>query len=702
MTVTVQQNNILTLIVGMFDAAAGASVLASLETILTANDNDYPALAASLSNSDVFKSLYPDSLDSTGFSTLFIDNLVGSEVEDSAKAEAVTWLSAQLDSGASRSTVMLTMIIELYSVGADHPVWGDAYQALVNQSAAAAYFSIETAQNGTDLAALQAAIANTSSDVDSIPALPLPLLLANYTAANTAKHDFLATADDDNDATTSATAADLDADLDAALQAVFEKMDLVIDGEYAVLSPVVQAAILSDQEAVNTELAAYYTSLVSSKAADVDAVAGLTTALATRNLAVAEDESAQQMVVTSNTALLTALLDYGTANNSAVTVNADGSVAGLIEVQANALVLASGISESDNPGIDVLLAAAIAKEAADVVATQSNITAEDAIAVVDDLDLDSAALVALAVLGGQFTATPVAAIATPTSAEISAEITALALLESDAQTALNAYNAASVLATSADTSNVSASDNLVAIIAAFNGVSDVTSADQARVSATVTDAVALAEIALIISEIQTALTVASNAKSHFDTLHSNYATAADVNPIVAALEDAQDKADAATAAITALAALVSEQSSAQTQVDQLATLEENIASALQAFTQLSLSAPLIVDGATSGTEQNDVFVAGTVTGSISDFSALGDDTLYLGTQYTLNSAAEAGANSGSALLELWLTAVNDSTLITLESTPLGANAATAETFEITLTGIANADIDLVEGFITLV
>jgi len=698
MTGTAQQNNILTLIVGMFDAAAGASLLASLETLLTASENNYQTLAASLSHSDIFKSIYPDSLDSSAFATQFIDNLIGSEAEDSAKAETVTWLSAQLDSGVSRSDVMLTMIIELYTIGVDHEVWGDASQALLNQSAAAAYFSIETAQNGSDLAALQAAIADTTSDLDSIPSLPLPLLLANYMAANTAKSDFLAVADGDSDATTSTTAADLDADLSA----IFEKMDLVIDGDYANLSAVVQAAILSDQEAKNKELADYYATVVTTKTDEVDTVTGLTTALESRNTALLEDESAQQKVVSSNTTLLTALADYGTANNIAVTVGDDGSVAGLIELQADALVLASGISESSHSGIDALLAAAIAKEAADVVAEDSNTAALAAIEVVDNLDLDSTAAVALAVLGGQFTETTVAAIATPTSAEISAEVSALATTKSDAEAALAAYNAASLLAISADATNVSASDNLVAIIAAFNGASDVTSADQARVSATLTDATALAEIALIISEKNTASTAASSAQSNFATVKSSYDTAANVNPIVAALEDAQDKAAAATADITALAALVSEQTNAQAQVDQLALLEGNIASAIQAFSQLSLSAPLMVDGAISGTAENDVFVAGTLTGAISDFSTQGDDTLYLGTQYTFNAAAEAGANSGSALLELWLTEVSGSTLITLESTPLGANASTAEIFEITLTGVPPAEIDLGEGFITLV
>jgi hypothetical protein len=137
-------------------------------------------------------------------------------------------------------------------------------------------------------------------------------------------------------------------------------------------------------------------------------------------------------------------------------------------------------------------------------------------------------------------------------------------------------------------------------------------------------------------------------------------------------------------------------------VDKLASLEADIDQSVTGFSNLQLVAPQKVDGTISGTQGNDIFLTSAVDGTINDFNQEGKDTLFLGLAFTHNPATVAGENSGSALLELWLTETSGNTLITMESSPLGANAAEAETFAITLTGVPLASVSLVDGFITSV
>jgi len=251
-----------------------------------------------------------------------------------------------------------------------------------------------------------------------------------------------------------------------------------------------------------------------------------------------------------------------------------------------------------------------------------------------------------------------------------------------------------------NTSNGSGeTDDLAAIQAAFNGSAD--AADQARVTATVTDEAALAEIAIIIAEKTALLTSATTAESDFTSFKDSYESAANVNPVVERLETAQERAALATANIATLAALLIEETNAQAQVDSLAQLDAAIVSAELALTELSLELPVTITEDIAATSGNDLFVAGAVGAAISDFGLLGSDTLYIGTGFTLNNASVAGANSESSLLEMWLTQVGEDALVSLETSPLGANASDVEGFSITLTGVPLANIVLEQGFISV-
>ena len=168
MAATANQTTILNLIAGMFDAAPGATFLAEFEAAL-ASAGSINGLAAILGETATFEGLYAAAATNTAFATSFIDNLVGNEADAAAKAWAVSWVEAQLNAGASRTDVMVTVITELAAIDPADVTWGNAQKALANQVAASEVYSIDDASSSTDLATLQAITADVTSDVSTVP-----------------------------------------------------------------------------------------------------------------------------------------------------------------------------------------------------------------------------------------------------------------------------------------------------------------------------------------------------------------------------------------------------------------------------------------------------------------------------------------------------------------------------------------------------
>jgi|GEM_PF-469681 len=169
MAATANQTIILNLVVGMFDAAPGATYLAEFEATL-ASAGSINDLAAALGATATFEGLYPASATNTAFATSFIDNLVGTEADAAAKAWAVSWIEALLNAGASRTDVIVTAVTELAALDASDATWGNAQKALANQVDAAEIYSIEQGNSAADLATLQAVTANVTSDPATVPA----------------------------------------------------------------------------------------------------------------------------------------------------------------------------------------------------------------------------------------------------------------------------------------------------------------------------------------------------------------------------------------------------------------------------------------------------------------------------------------------------------------------------------------------------
>ncbi len=170
MAITVEQRTaIIELVVGMFGAAPGASVLSDLVAAYEAGSS-LKQIAANLAKSDQFKSIFPTFMTSGEFATKVVDQLVGSSVVAAEKTAAVALLTAQLNSGKSRSDVFVDAISALNAVASTNAAWGNAAVAFDNKVAAAVYYSVDKQLSGSSLAALQAVVSSVTNSTASLDA----------------------------------------------------------------------------------------------------------------------------------------------------------------------------------------------------------------------------------------------------------------------------------------------------------------------------------------------------------------------------------------------------------------------------------------------------------------------------------------------------------------------------------------------------
>lgn len=100
-----------------------------------------------------------------------------------------------------------------------------------------------------------------------------------------------------------------------------------------------------------------------------------------------------------------------------------------------------------------------------------------------------------------------------------------------------------------------------------------------------------------------------------------------------------------------------------------------------------------------GTEANDLFVFTGDEVEIDLFGEVGDDLLFIGTDYTLGADVEAGDDS---VLEIFFTQKGDDTVVTIEEEAFGSSASTPEVVEITLAGVNAEDLQFENGYVSVV
>jgi len=254
--------------------------------------------------------------------------------------------------------------------------------------------------------------------------------LAALDTAIDAKTAFLVTADGDNDAKTSATEATIAAKVTAAVD--------VIDAEVAGFkagSDAIRAALLSDAVATNTKALGVAEKAYATAVTAADKVEGLSTLIATLTSASAAEKTAVTAQSQAGISLTAAESTFELSSGLVVTFAADGSAkytkdggaaTDLIVLTKGNLALATGVTETTNPGVTALLNASVAKESADAAQVAAAAATAAAKFGVDVADLTAGSSDELLAVGQAITLTgKLGADVLPTAAQITAETTAL-------------------------------------------------------------------------------------------------------------------------------------------------------------------------------------------------------------------------------------------------------------------------------------
>lgn len=652
---TTYYENIQKLYVAYFNRPADTAGLAYWEGVVEAAKGDTAAVSAAFAADTEYKAAYKD-LSNADIVNKVYQNLFGRPAEAAGR----DYWANLLD----KKTITIDAVVTAIATGAQ----GSDLTAYNNKVKAATAFTAaldtEAEQKGytgdaanaiaktfisgvTTDASLAAAIApatlgaTVAKSVAAGTTFSLTSGLAALDVATKAKADFLAAADGDNDAKTSTTDAAIAAKVTAAVTGV----DNLVAGDYTGASAGVKAALLADQiSANNTKLANDQKALADANTA-ISKVAGLTDALATLTAANTAVTTAQAGVKAADIDLAAKLAAYNTANGTTLTVNADGTVAGLIVVNADtkALELAAGVTEEKNAGVQALLASSTAHEAADAGLASAVKAQTAAQTAVNGLDLTDAAKADLKDIAAAMTIVKLEAGATPTAAQITTELTQLDAIKKS-----------------------------TADIAAQPGATDAQKADATK---------------------------AATAYNTFKALVDDFQADDNGNPLVKAQADATAAVKADNDAIAALTKAVAALDAANATAAQLAAVNGQLKAANDAFTSHDLQLPVSLSGTAVATAGADIFVAGKTDASILNFGLLGSDSLYIGSQYTLNTGKLSTGNN--SVLEAFVAQSGTDTTIKLEKTVFGSNAATPEVVTITLTGVDATKVHLTNGIITV-
>ncbi|WP_374417576.1 DUF4214 domain-containing protein [Stutzerimonas kunmingensis] len=209
-----------------------------------------------------------------------------------------------------------------------------------------------------------------------------------------------------------------------------------------------------------------------------------------------------------------------------------------------------------------------------------------------------------------------------------------------------------------------------------------------------------------------ATTAFNNAKTALESIDVTYNGAND--PAVDdAVELAEDIATAATAITTAtkassdLETAITAMKAGADLVAELKALDDGITNtsktgALDVITTAGYTVEVLDAGGEAATGKDDVFLFSDATQNttITGFDVLGTDRIYIGTDFTLNNGEIATAGN-DAVLELFIADdASGNAVISLETAVFGSNSSDAE-IAITLTGVAAADLEFVNGYIQL-
>lgn len=631
---------------GVLESAKGdAKVIATTMAAISASfaaSAEYKAAYANMSNADIVNAVYM--------------NIFGRPAEEAGK----NYWAGQLDA----KTVTIDKVVTAVAAGAQGSDL-TAFNNKVNASLAfttalgatnsysgdkanaeaKAFLSKVTDNasyaNQTDPVILSTTVAKVNLAGTSFT---LQSALSNKAAADTAYTNFLAAADGDNNAKTSTTDAAIAADVTAKMTA----LDAKIAGDYTGATAGVKAALLADQQTANANDVTAKTTALNTANTKMAAVAGLNDAIAAQKTADANAKTTAATAASAATDVQLKVAAYNVLSKAAVAVPATGvyTVDGLIvNDKDKGLILATGVTETTNPGVTALLNSLIAEKAADTAAKNAATAATQAKATVDLLDLSDAAKVDMAKIAA---AMKLADGTIATAAQIDAQQKGLDAAYVSAKAVSDAYPTDANLKATAD-----------------------------------------------------AQTAANTFKGIVADLYAHDTT----NPLIDAQATATTNLTASQKAVTDLNTALSDLAKANMTQAQLDAVKGQVAAANGVFTTNKLALPVTLDATHTNeiaTVGSDIYVAGTTNATITNFGILGSDSLYINGKNTYTTLGTDLTKGNDAALEAFVTTnAAGNAVITLEQKAYGSSSGT-DLVTITLTGVTDVTkVHLNNGIITV-
>ena len=664
------------LYVAYFNRPADAGGLAYWESVVAANNGDTAAVSAAFAASAEYKAEY-DQLTLSGVVTQIYQNLFNRAPEAEGLAYWVAGIQAGnftidqavtvIANGAQGTDLVAfdskVLVATAFTAALDTDAEKAGYSGdLANAAAKELLAGITTAAQATAAVVPATLDASIAAVVKASIPFTLTTALSDLAAAEDAVDEFLAAADGDDDEDTSTTPAALELAVDTA--------ELALDAEvagYAAASAGVKAAMLADAVADRNDALVAAQTAVATANTNIAKVPGLAAAIT--NLAAAETLYTASVAanVAANATLAGAVASYNAAQALDVTVDADGVVTrdngdttftDVIIVNADGDLefnAAANLTTAQKTALTPVLNATIANEAAQAAEAAALLAQTTAALNVDRTDYAAAAKDELILVGDAMTIVQIADGAIPTAAQINTEIAALAAVKAAADAAVTAAQA--------------------------NG--GVATADQLA-----------------------AQTAANNAVAAFNTAVSNFDSADNVDPLLAnpladALATANTAVEDANDDIELLAGLIEDLETAEALVAELDGLEDAVTEAKAAFTDNDFAQPIEVAGVVGATSDSDIYMATAVNSTIVNFGLVGEDKLFIGTEYTLNTSTAVKTGGDNAVLEVFLIQSGADTIVTLEKVAFGSNSTLEAETTITLTGVTVADVSLANGIITV-
>tara|TARA_B110000858_G_scaffold17319_1_gene17512 strand:- start:52447 stop:54903 length:2457 start_codon:yes stop_codon:yes gene_type:complete len=776
MATAAERTQLIQLMVGMAGAAPGADILAELEATFDSGVS-LTEIAEAVTQNPLYNGdtgLYPEFLPNAVFATNYVTDLIGGEVSATVLAEGISIITGLLNGGSSRGEVVMVALNFLAGLDEADPDYGAAAAAFNNKTAVAEYYSVTVAQSGAGLtlAQLQAIVDNVDSTAGSVIAAngvidaaipPVPFDMLGAFAALEAAEDgisaFLAGAAATETQITAAVGA-ADTAYDAAIDAVLGGAASMIGVETPATTAAnlagaqgIAGADLADAQGVLTVaegalaavpgLAAAIATAASAATAEASAIGAAAAALVTQN----SEFAALEVAAVANTDVDAIGLGAGaltvTLNAGAALVAAGATVdlavvdfAGMASL-ATANVAWSPAQQTEfaelqaTAGVADTIAAFNARVAADGASANATTASDDADFSRDFLDFDTADGAAVAALAALGAAIPTAAsAASPTEAEIEAELTALEAIEtaavavqagtqaaltaaSDARSAATAatvvadadLTAASAAAVGAETDGATLETITANLVVAADGTvtADLQTSGNSPIIVLEAGNLVLAPgivsnpllAALLAASVaneaaDAALILANDAWSdandaNNDAMAASAAASADVTvfeglittvtglnnaaPLQAGLAGPQAGVTGAQGIVDAIGAAVTGRADANVLADQLTALQAVLTGAEGAFTTAGFSTPEDIDAAAEfATAVDDIFAVGTTDSFIYNFNLQGSDTIYVGTDHTANTT-DIGAGFGQTLL----TAAGDDSALEIFLEDTGAN-----------------------------